>query len=74
MQDERHQALAHGHPELTPEITALRVVDTCFALADGRALYNISPLQRRLRDMHVAAYHATIHQRHHTGAAKLVLA
>ncbi|HYX02530.1 MAG TPA: acyl-CoA dehydrogenase family protein [Reyranella sp.] len=51
----------------------LRVVDACFALAGGSAVYETSPLQRRLRDMHVAAQHATIQQRHHAGAGKLLL-
>lgn len=51
----------------------LRVVDACFALAGGSAVYETSPLQRRLRDMHVAAQHAMVQQRHYTGAGKLLL-
>jgi alkylation response protein AidB-like acyl-CoA dehydrogenase len=53
--------------------TCVRVVDACFVLAGGSAVYETSPLQRRLRDMHTAAQHATIHQRHYAGAGKLLL-
>jgi alkylation response protein AidB-like acyl-CoA dehydrogenase len=53
--------------------TCVRVVDRCFALAGGSAVYETSPLQRRLRDMHVAAQHATIHQRHYAATGKLLL-
>ena len=54
--------------------TGARAVDTCFALGGGAALYETSPLQRRLRDMHAAAQHAAIQQRHYVGAGKLLLA
>jgi alkylation response protein AidB-like acyl-CoA dehydrogenase len=53
--------------------TCVHVIDTCFALAGGSAVYETSPLQRRLRDMHVAAQHAAVHQRHYVGAGKLLL-
>jgi alkylation response protein AidB-like acyl-CoA dehydrogenase len=53
--------------------TCVRVVDKCFALAGGSAVYETSPLQRRLRDMHTAAQHATIQERHYAGAGKLLL-
>jgi alkylation response protein AidB-like acyl-CoA dehydrogenase len=53
--------------------TCVRVVDACFTLAGGSAVYESSPLQRRLRDMHTAAQHAAIHQRHYAGAGKLLL-
>ena len=53
--------------------TCLRVVDACFALAGGSAVYEASPLQRRLRDIHVAAQHATVQQRHYSGVGKLLL-
>jgi alkylation response protein AidB-like acyl-CoA dehydrogenase len=53
--------------------TCVRVVDACFTLAGGSAVYETSPLQRRLRDMHTAAQHASIQQRHYTGAGKLLL-
>jgi indole-3-acetate monooxygenase len=50
-----------------------RAVDACFAFAGGSAVYESSPLQRRLRDMHVAAQHATVHQRHYAAAGKTLL-
>jgi alkylation response protein AidB-like acyl-CoA dehydrogenase len=53
--------------------TCVRAIDACFALAGGSAVYETSPLQRRLRDMHVAAQHAVVHQRHYVGAGKLLL-
>jgi alkylation response protein AidB-like acyl-CoA dehydrogenase len=51
----------------------LRVVDECFRLGGGSALYDASPLQQRLRDMHVIAQHATVHQRIYGSAGKLLL-
>jgi alkylation response protein AidB-like acyl-CoA dehydrogenase len=53
--------------------TCVRVADACFALAGGSAVYESSPLQRRMRDLHAAAQHATVHQRHYVSAAKLLL-
>jgi indole-3-acetate monooxygenase len=53
--------------------TCVRVVDACFALAGGTAVYENSPLQRRLRDLHVAAQHATVHQRQYAAAGEAVL-
>jgi indole-3-acetate monooxygenase len=53
--------------------TCVRAADACFALAGGGALYETSPLQRRLRDLHVAAQHATVQQRHYASAGKLLL-
>jgi indole-3-acetate monooxygenase len=52
----------------------VRVVDACFALAGGSAVYDNSPLQRRLRDIHVAAQHATVHQRGYVAGGKAALA
>jgi alkylation response protein AidB-like acyl-CoA dehydrogenase len=53
--------------------TCVRGVDACFALGGGSALYETSPLQRRLRDVHVAAQHFVAQQRHYVGAGKLLL-
>jgi alkylation response protein AidB-like acyl-CoA dehydrogenase len=53
--------------------TCVRIVDTCFALGGSSALYETSPLQRRLRDMHTAAQHAAVQRRHYVGAGKLLL-
>jgi alkylation response protein AidB-like acyl-CoA dehydrogenase len=50
-----------------------RVADACFALGGGAALYESSPLQRRMRDLHAAAQHATVQQRHYVGAGALLL-
>ena len=54
--------------------TAVRVADACFSLGGGSALYETSPLQRRMRDMHAAAQHAAVQQRHNVSAGKLFLA
>jgi indole-3-acetate monooxygenase len=53
--------------------TCVRVVDGCFALAGGNAVYDSSPLQRRLRDIHVAAQHAAVHQRQYVAAGQATL-
>jgi indole-3-acetate monooxygenase len=52
----------------------VRVADACFRLAGGSAVYESSPLQRRMRDLHTAAQHAAIHQRHYAAAGKVALA
>jgi alkylation response protein AidB-like acyl-CoA dehydrogenase len=44
----------------------VRVADACFALGGAGALYDSSPLQRRMRDMRAAAQHAAVQQRHYT--------
>lgn len=54
--------------------TCVRIADACFSLAGGAAVYDTSPLQRRLRDLHVAAQQATVHQRGYAGAGKAALA
>ena len=51
----------------------MRVADACFALAGGSAVYESSPLQRRLRDLHVATQHAAVHQRNYVVAGKELL-
>jgi alkylation response protein AidB-like acyl-CoA dehydrogenase len=53
--------------------TCVRGAAACFALGGGSALYETSPLQRRLRDLHAAAQHAVAHQRHYVSAGKLLL-
>ena len=53
--------------------TCVRVADACFALGGGSALYDSSPLQRRLRDLHAAAQHAIAQQRNYASAGKLIL-
>jgi alkylation response protein AidB-like acyl-CoA dehydrogenase len=53
--------------------TCVRVVDTCFAAGGGSALYESSPLQRRMRDLHVAAQHVGVQQRHYVNSGMLLL-
>jgi alkylation response protein AidB-like acyl-CoA dehydrogenase len=53
--------------------TCVRAADACFALAGSSALYEASPLQRRLRDLHAAAQHAAAQPRHYVSAGKLLL-
>jgi alkylation response protein AidB-like acyl-CoA dehydrogenase len=51
----------------------LHVVDECFRLAGGSALYETSPLQRRMRDLRAAAQHAAVHRRMYSDAGRLLL-
>ena len=53
--------------------TCVGVADACFALGGSSALYETSPLQRRLRDLHVAAQHAIAQHRQYAGVGKMVL-
>jgi indole-3-acetate monooxygenase len=53
--------------------TCVQIGDACFALGGGAAIYDTSPLQRRLRDLHVAAQHAGVHPRHYVSAGKWLL-
>jgi alkylation response protein AidB-like acyl-CoA dehydrogenase len=53
--------------------TCVRVADACFALAGSSAVYETSPLQRRLRDLHTAAQHVVVQSRHYVNAGKLLL-
>lgn len=50
-----------------------RAAHACFTLAGGAAVYETSPLQRRLRDLHAAAQHAMVQQRHYVEAGRLLL-
>jgi alkylation response protein AidB-like acyl-CoA dehydrogenase len=51
----------------------VRVAEGCFELAGSRAVYESSPLQRRVRDLRVAAQHAAVHPRHYVMAGAAVL-
>lgn len=53
--------------------TCVGIGDACFALAGSSAVYDTSPLQRRLRDLHVAAQHAHAQQRQYVDVGKLAL-
>ncbi|KGT75236.1 hypothetical protein MA20_34930 [Bradyrhizobium japonicum] len=50
-----------------------QIVDACFALGGGEVVYNHSPLQRRLRDIHVAGQHYAVQRRHYVSAGRLQL-
>lgn len=52
---------------------AARVVDTAYTLAGGSAIYDSSPLQRRLRDVHTATQHVYV-GRYHLGLVGALLA
>lgn len=53
--------------------TCVRVVDACYALGGGSALYDSSPLQRRLRDIHAASQHVAAQIAAHTRAGAMLL-
>jgi alkylation response protein AidB-like acyl-CoA dehydrogenase len=53
--------------------TCVRVADACFTLGGGSALYDSSPLQRRMRDLHAAAQHFAVQQRHYIPSGALLL-
>jgi indole-3-acetate monooxygenase len=52
----------------------IRVAEGCFELAGSRAVYESSSLQRRVRDLRVAAQHAAVHPRHYVTAGADMLA
>ena len=52
----------------------VRVAEGCFELAGSRAVYESSSLQRRVRDLRVAAQHVAVHPRHYVTAGTAVLA
>jgi len=52
----------------------VRVAEGCFELAGSRAVYESSPLQRRVRDLRVAAQHVAVHPRHYVMAGAAVFA
>jgi indole-3-acetate monooxygenase len=60
--------------EIWVATTCIRVGDACFTLAGGSAVYDSSPLQRRMRDLRTAAQHAMVQQRHYVAGGKAALA
>jgi indole-3-acetate monooxygenase len=52
----------------------VRVAEGCFELGGSRAVYESSSLQRRVRDLRVAAQHVAVQQRHYVMAGAAVLA
>ncbi len=53
---------------------ALRVCDDGFTLAGASALYEASPIQRRLRDMNAATQHAVVQKQNYQGLGGLLVA
>ena len=53
---------------------ALRVCDGGFTLAGAAALYEASPIQRRLRDMNAGAQHAVVQKQNYQGLGGMLLA
>ena len=53
--------------------TCAKVVDRCYALGGGSALYESSPLQRRLRDAHATTQHVIAHYKSFAQAGRLRL-
>jgi alkylation response protein AidB-like acyl-CoA dehydrogenase len=40
--------------------TCAAIVDTCYTVGGGPSVYDASPLQRRLRDIHTLTQHASL--------------
>ena len=53
---------------------SVRVAEGCFELAGSRAVYESASLQRRVRDLRVAAQHVAVHPRNYVTAGAPVLA
>jgi alkylation response protein AidB-like acyl-CoA dehydrogenase len=78
----RAQAGTLGQPDAMPQslqagvwITSacVEIASGCYNLGGGGALYESSPLQRRMRDMHAAAQHAVVQRQNYQafGAGRL---
>jgi alkylation response protein AidB-like acyl-CoA dehydrogenase len=53
--------------------TCAKVVDRCYTLGGGSALYESSPLQRRLRDAHATTQHVIAHYKSFAQAGRVRL-
>ena len=53
---------------------AVRICDSGFTLAGASALYDASPIQRRMRDMHAAAQHAVVQKQNYQNLGALLVA
>ncbi|HVJ54026.1 MAG TPA: acyl-CoA dehydrogenase family protein [Aliidongia sp.] len=62
-----------SHAAVWVAATCTRAADACFAVAGSSSVYETSPLQRRLRDCHVASQHGLAQQRLYVGAGKQML-
>ena len=72
-QNEEARLTQHTQTAAWLAAASVRVANACFALGGGVALYESSPLQRRMRDLHAAAQHAASQQRNYAAAGKLLL-
>jgi len=59
--------------EIWVTATSARAIDLCHTLAGANAVYDSSPLQRRLRDIHTGSQHVMAHLRHYATAGRLRL-
>lgn len=53
--------------------SCLRVTEGCFELAGGSAVYETSPIGRRMQDIRVAAQHALAHARNYVPAGGTIM-
>ncbi|MBR0696645.1 acyl-CoA dehydrogenase family protein [Bradyrhizobium lablabi] len=66
--------LAEGAQAATWTTAAcVRIAEDCFRLGGGSALYESSPLQRRMRDLQAVAQHAAVNQRNYGNSGRQLL-
>jgi indole-3-acetate monooxygenase len=53
--------------------SCLRVAEGCFELAGASAVYETSPIGRRMQDIRVAAQHALVHARNYVPAGGAIM-
>jgi alkylation response protein AidB-like acyl-CoA dehydrogenase len=53
--------------------TCVQVVETCYRLGGGSVVYDSSPLQRRMRDIHAASQHVSVNFRHYRTSGAMLL-
>lgn len=53
--------------------SSVRVAEGCFELAGGSAVYETSPIGRRMQDVRVAAQHALVHARNYAPAGGAIM-
>jgi hypothetical protein len=53
--------------------SCLRVAEGCFELAGGSAVYETSPIGRRIQDIRVAAQYALVHARNYVPAGGAIM-
>ena len=60
--------IACGQASAWAAAACIRTVETCYAAAGGSAVYDTSPLQRRLRDIRALAQHKAVNESNFTDA------